>query len=82
MLNGVKERVGEIGTATAYSTFCAAALIVSFIEMQQNFLTIASKRTQNWLENRAHAKDTAINNPVGLAGQAMKEFVAAQRKFL
>jgi len=81
VLNGVKERVGDYGTAVAMTNVLRRS-IDTFIEMQQNFLTIASKRTQNWLENTADAKDAAINNPAGLAGEAMKEFVAAQRKFL
>jgi hypothetical protein len=81
VLNGVKERVGDYGTAVAMTNVLRRS-IDTFIDMQQNFLTIASKRTQNWLENTADAKNTAISNPIGLAGEAMKEFVAAQRKFL
>jgi hypothetical protein len=79
VLKGVKERVGDFGAAVA-TTNVLRRSIDTFIEMQQNFLTIASKRTQNWLQSSGDGK--VDNSPVTLAGEAMKEFVATQKKFL
>jgi hypothetical protein len=81
VLKGVKERVSEYGTVATMTNVIRRS-IDTFIEMQQNFLTIASKRTQGWLENSGDAKAAGANNPVSLAGEAMKEFVETQKKFL
>lgn len=80
VLKGVHERVEDNGTVAAMTNVLRRS-IDTFIEMQQNFLTIASKRTQSWLESSGSAKDKE-NSPVSLAGEAMKEFVATQKKFL
>ena len=52
--------------------------IDTFVEMQQNFLVLANKRTQNWLQSCAKG----ISGLAGIASEAMEEFVAAQKKFL
>ena len=75
ILRGVKERVGDRDTVVAMTNVLRGG-IETFIEMQQNFLTLASKKTQGWLENTGSA------GPAELADEAMKEFVAAQKKFL
>jgi hypothetical protein len=77
VLNGVKERVDDNGTAAAMTNILRRS-IDTFIEMEQRFLTIASKRTQGWL----NSDDSKAHNTVSLAGEAMKEFVATQKKFL
>jgi hypothetical protein len=81
VLNGVKERVGEYGTAVAMTNVLRRS-IDTFVEMQQNFLVLASKHTQTWLQNSEDNKTNVGNNLVGLAGEAMDEFVNAQQKFL
>jgi len=81
VLNGVGERVENLGPATAMTNVLRRS-IDTFVEMQQNFLTITSKHTQSWLESSMNGKDGADNNPAALAGEAMKEFVATQKKFL
>ncbi len=81
IMNGVKERVSKYGTAVALTNVIRRS-VDTFVEMQQNFLVLASKRTQNWLQNSPDSKNKEANGLVGLAGEAMEEFVAAQRKFL
>jgi len=81
VLNGVKERVGQYGAAVAMTNVLRRS-IDTFVEMQQNFLTLANKRAQGWLQSR-DAKDAKEKaGLVELANEAMEEFVAAQRKFL
>ena len=79
IMNGVKERVGEYQAAVA-TTNVVRRSIENFIEMQQNFLLLASKHTQSWLQNAGDKK--AQNGLVSLAGEAMEEFAATQKKFL
>jgi hypothetical protein len=81
VMNGVKERVSENGTAVAVTNVIRRS-VDTFVEMQQNFLVLASKRTQGWLQSSEGAKGAPGNGLVGLAGEAMDEFVAAQKKFL
>jgi hypothetical protein len=81
VLNGVKERVSEYSTAVALTNVIRRS-IDTFVEMQQNFLGIASKRTQGWLQSTEDGKDNPGNGLVGLASEAMDEFVASQKKFL
>ena len=80
VLNGVKDRVGDYKTAVAM-TNVMRRIIETFIEMQQNFLVLASKKTQGYLQN-SEGKDDEANGLVSLAGEAMDEFVKAQRKFI
>jgi len=78
VMNGVRERVSEKPTAVALTNVIRRS-IDTFIEMQQNFLVLASKRTQGMLQASDGKKDG--NGLAGLAGEAMDEFVAAQQKF-
>ncbi|PSH04340.1 MAG: hypothetical protein CXZ00_08275 [Acidobacteria bacterium] len=80
VLNGVKERVEDYGTAVTVANVVREG-IDTFIEMQHNFLTLASKRTQGWLKS-SEGKGKANFNLITLAGEAMEEFVASQKKFL
>jgi hypothetical protein len=82
VLNGVKERVGEYGTAVALTNVLRRS-IDTFVEMQQNFLSLANKKTQGWLQSDgAKISVKNGNDLVELASEAMEEFVAAQKKFL
>jgi hypothetical protein len=81
VMNGVKERVSENGTAVAVTNVIRRS-VDTLVEMQQNFLVLASKRTQGWLQSAEDDKGAPGNGLVGLAGEAMDEFVAAQKKFL
>jgi hypothetical protein len=77
IMNGVKERVGDYGAAVAITNVVRRS-IETFIEMQQNFLLLASKHTQNWLKGEKKEQSGLIS----LAGEAMEEFATAQKKFL
>jgi hypothetical protein len=81
VLNGMKERVGEYGTAVALTNVIRRS-VNTFVEMQQNFLVLANRRAQGLLQNSedGEGKD-AGNSLVGLASEAMDEFVTAQEKF-
>jgi hypothetical protein len=82
VLNGVKERVGEYGTAVALTNVLRRS-IDTFVEMQQNFLSLANKKTQGWLQSEdAKISVKNGNGLVELASEAMEEFVNAQKKFL
>lgn len=78
VLNGVSERVGDY-RPVATTTNILRRSIDTFIEMQQNFLTLASRGTQSWLSSEGGEEKSGR---VDLAAEAMKEFVATQKKFL
>src|SRR5208283_3980651 len=80
VMNGLKERVGEHSSAAAMTNIIRRS-IDTFVEMQQNFLSLANKRTQSWLQNSEDGKGKDVNSLVGLASEAMDEFVTAQEKF-
>jgi hypothetical protein len=81
VLNGVKERVGDYSTAVALTNVLRRS-IDTFVEMQQNFLVLASKRSQGWLNKSDESKSKEENRLVGIASEVMEEFVATQKKFL
>lgn len=76
VMNGIKDRVGGYQAAVAMTNVIRRS-IDTFVEMQQNFLVLANKRTQSWLQGAPKASDLA-----GIASEAMEEFVTAQKKFL
>jgi len=80
VMNGVKERVSDYGTAVAMTNVIRRS-IDTFVEMQQNFLTLASKQAQGWLGGEKH-EEGEDNSLIGFASDAMAELVAAQNKFL
>lgn len=78
---GVKERVSGFATAVgATETF--RRTVDTFIEMQHEFLTIASKQTQSWLKEVQAGKGYDGGHMVELARLSMDNFVRAQKKFL
>lgn len=82
VMTGVKERVSGFGTAVgATETF--RRTVDTFIEMQHEFLTIASKQTQNWLKEVQAGKGyDGGGHMIELARLSMDNFVHAQKKFL
>jgi hypothetical protein len=78
VMNGVKDRVSDYGTAVAMTNVIRRS-IDTFVEMQQNFLTLASKRTQGFMKENGEKEENSL---VGFASDAMAELVAAQNKFL
>ncbi len=81
VLNGVTDRVGDYGTAVKMTNIVRRS-IGTFIEMQQNFLVLASKRTQGLLQDSEDDKHKDGNGLIGLANEAMDQFIAAQKEFL
>jgi hypothetical protein len=73
VMNGVKERVGFIPPAVAMTELLRRS-VDTYVDMQQEFLTIASKHSQKMIEGKAEL--------VELAREAMDNFVSAQKKFL
>ncbi len=80
VMNGVKERVGKYSSAVAMTNIIRRS-IDTFVDMQQNFLSLANKRTQAWLQNSEDGKGRDVDSLVRLASEAMDEFVTAQEKF-
>jgi len=81
IMTGVKERVSGFATAVG-ATEGMRRTIDTFIEMQQDFLTIASKQTQSWLKEVQAGKGYEGSHMIEMARQAMDNFVRAQKKFL
>lgn len=80
IMTGVKDRIGYAPAAMV--TDRVRASIDTFIEMQQDFLTTASKHVQKRLQatKAGKAPDTACM--IDAAREAMDDFVRAQKKFL
>ncbi len=79
--NGVKERVGGSPAATALTDFMRRGFD-TFVEMQQDFLKIASKQTHNWLTAVKAGKPYDTEGLVDAARESFDTFVKAQKKFL
>jgi hypothetical protein len=76
VMTGVKERVGGFAPVTAMTDMMRRSLD-TFIDMQHEFLNVAERQTQSWLEGKPYR-----DGMMDLAGQALENFVRAQKKFL
>lgn len=81
IMTGVRERVGGIPVAVG-TTETFRRTVDTFIEMQHEFLTIASRQTQNWLKEVQAGKGYDGSHLIELARHGMDNFVHAQKKFL
>jgi len=81
LTEGVKERVSGSNTAVAV-TELAQRGFNTFVELQQDFLKMASKQTHTWLTAVKAGKPFDAGNLVEMAREAMDEFVHTQKKFL
>jgi hypothetical protein len=81
LTEGVKERVSGSNTAVAI-TELAQRGFNTFVELQQDFLKMASKQTHTWLTAVKAGKPFDPGNLVEMAREAMDEFVHTQKKFL
>ena len=79
--NGVKERVGGSPAATALTDVMRRGFD-TFVEMQQDFLKIASKQTHHWLTAVKAGKPYDGEGLVDLARESFDTFVRSQKKFL
>lgn len=81
IMNGVKERVTGSNAGVAMTNLIRRS-VDNFVGMQQEFLTIASKQSQNWLHDRKAGKTYDTDRLVDLAREGMENFVNTQKKFL
>jgi hypothetical protein len=81
LMTGVKDQVGEYPTAAMVTDKMRRA-IDTFIELQQDYLTTASKHAQKRLQATKAGKGPDAACLVDAAREAMDDFVRAQKKFL
>jgi hypothetical protein len=81
VMGGIKERVVGSVPAVAFTDLVRRS-IDTFVEMQQDFLTIAGKQSQGWLEAAKAGKPYDRSYMIDLAKDGMENFVRAQKKFL
>jgi hypothetical protein len=79
--NGVKERVGGFPPAVAATDFLRRGYD-TFVEMQLDFLKIASKQTHTWLAAVKTGKGFDTEGLVEAARDSFDTFVRSQKKFL
>lgn len=78
---GVKERVGGYPAAVAVTDLMRRGFD-TFVEMQQDFLKVASKQTHAWLAQVKAGKGYTGEEMVEAARDSFDIFVHAQKKFL
>lgn len=81
IMAGVKERVVGSAPAAAISDVLRRS-VDTFIEMQHEFLKIASKQTHTWMEAAKSGKQFDGERLIELAREGMEKFVHAQKRFL
>ena len=81
LLTGVKERVGDWPAAHAMTDLLRRS-VETFIEMQEEYLKLASKQTHTWLESAKAGKPYQPEHVVDLAREGMESFVKAQKRFM
>jgi len=81
VMTGVKERVGASARASAMTGLLRRS-VESFIDMQQEFLGIADRQTNAWLEAAKAGKPFKGEQLVALAREGTENLVRAQKRFL
>jgi hypothetical protein len=81
LMTGVKERVGDSQRSQALIDLLRRS-VNSFIEMQEEFLTIANKQTHSWVDAAKAGKPYQPEQLIDLAREGMESFVKAQKEFL
>ena len=81
LMTGVKERVGDWPAAHAMTDLLRRS-VETFIEMQEEYLKIASKQTHTWVESAKAGKPYQPEHVVDLAREGMESFVKAQKRFM
>jgi hypothetical protein len=81
LMTGVKERVGDWPAAHALTDLLRRS-VDTFIEMQEEYLKLASKQTHTWLESAKAGKPYQPEHAVDLARESMESFVKAQKRFM
>jgi len=81
VLGGVKERVEGVAPIAAATDLLRRG-VDTFIDMQQHFLTIASKQTDAWVDSRRTDTEFAGKGLAEVAQEGIENFVKSQKKFL
>jgi hypothetical protein len=81
LMNGVKERVGTGPVAHAMTDLLRRS-VETFIQMQEEYLKIASTHTHTWMTAAKAGKPYQPDQVVDLAREGMENFVKAQKRFL
>jgi hypothetical protein len=81
LMTGVKERVGNWPPAEAITDLLRRS-VETFIQMQQEFLKIAGKQTQTWVDAAKAGKPFHGEQLVDTAREAMDHFVKTQKHFM
>ncbi|MGP0021351.1 MAG: hypothetical protein ACLPHP_22480 [Candidatus Sulfotelmatobacter sp.] len=81
LMTGVKERMGDWPAAHAMTDLLRRS-VDTFIEMQEEYLKIASKQTHTWVESAKAGKPYQPEHVVDLAREGMENFVKAQKRFM
>jgi len=81
LITGVKERMGDWPAAHALTDLLRRS-VDTFIEMQEEYLKIASKQTHTWVESAKAGKPYQPEHVVDLAREGMENFVKAQKRFM
>lgn len=78
---GVKERVGGNNAAIAMTDLVQRGFD-TFVDMQQDFLKMASKQTNAWLDAVKAGRGFDAEGLIEMAREGMETFVHTQKKFL
>src|SRR5579864_3096798 len=82
LMAGVKERIGEQPAAHAMADLLGRS-VETFLHMQEEFLKIAGKQTNIWVEAAKAGKPLPGRAPLmELAREGMENFAKAQKQFL
>lgn len=81
LMAGVRERVGDWPAAHALTDLLRRS-VETFIDLQEEYLKIASKQTHTWLESAKAGKPYQPEHAVDLARESMESFVKAQKRFM
>lgn len=81
LMKGVKERVGDSPRRQALVDLLRRS-VGSFLEMQEEFLTLADHQAHAWVDAAKAGKPYQPEQLVELARQSMDSFVKAQKEFL
>ena len=81
LMDGVKERVNGSNGAVAMTNLVRRT-IDNFVDMQHEFLTMAGKHSQEWMQDAKNGKPFDRERLVEVAREGMENFVNAQKRFL
>ena len=81
LMGGVKERVGDCPRRRAMIDLLRRS-VDTFIQMQEEYLKIASTQTHTWLESAKAGKPYQPEHLLDLAREGMETFAKTQKRFL